>query len=85
MNWLELSVENVNKIIALNKKGTKVASLEEYVVEVQKSKKELFSNVVGQDSLTRFDKPKPKKRKERRNNRNKNRKRNKQRNQKKNA
>ena len=85
MNWLELSVENVNKIVALNKKGTKVASLEEYVVEVQESKKELFSNVVGQDSLTRFDKPKGKKRNKRRKGRNKNRKRSKNRNSKKNA
>ena len=85
MNWLELSVENVNKIIALNKKGTKVASLEEYVVEVQESKKELFSNVVGQDSLTRFDKPKGKKQSKRRKSRNKNRKRSKNRNSKKNA
>ncbi|WP_339703478.1 regulatory iron-sulfur-containing complex subunit RicT, partial [uncultured Marixanthomonas sp.] len=85
MNWLELSVENVNKIIALNKKGTKVASLEEYVVEVQESKKELFSNVVGQDSLTRFDQPKGKKRNKRRKSRNKNRNRSKNRNSKKNA
>lgn len=85
MNWLELSVENVNKIIALNKKGTKVASLEEYVVEVQESKKELFSNVVGQDSLTRFDQPKRKKRNKRRKSRNKSKKRSKNRNSKKNA
>jgi len=85
MNWLELSVKNVNKIIELNKKGTKVASLEEYVVEVQKSKEELFSNVVGQDSLTRFDQPKGKKRNKKRTSRNKSKNRSKHRNSKKNA
>lgn len=59
MNWHELSVEKVNEIIAINKKGNEVASLEEYVNEAPKiSNTELFSNVVGQDSLTRFDQPK---------------------------
>ncbi|MAN58711.1 MAG: hypothetical protein CMC08_02615 [Flavobacteriaceae bacterium] len=60
MNWHELTVENANKIIEINKKGKKVASLEEYVVEAKTTPKELFSNVVGQDSLTRFDQPKGK-------------------------
>ena len=48
----------MNDIISINKKGKKVASLEEYIEEVTVPDKELFSNVVGQDSLTRFDKPK---------------------------
>ncbi|NND88257.1 MAG: hypothetical protein HKM28_03310 [Flavobacteriaceae bacterium] len=59
MIWHEISVEKVNEIIAANKKGNAVASLEEYVNEAPKiSNTELFSNVVGQDSLTRFDQPK---------------------------
>lgn len=64
MNWHQLKVEKVNEIIALNKKGKKVASIEEYIEDVvAPSEKELFSNVVGQDSLTRFDQPKRSKRK----------------------
>ena len=81
MNWHKLSVEKANNIITINKKGQKVISLEEYVEEEQLPDINIFSNVVGQDSLTRFDKPKYK-----RNNRhNKNRNRNKFRNKKQNA
>lgn len=81
MNWHKLSVEKANNIITINKKGQKVISLEEYVEEEQQPDINIFSNVVGQDSLTRFDKPKHK-----RNNRhNKNRNRNKFRNKKQNA
>jgi len=66
MNWHEISVTKVNEILAINKKGNKVASLEEYVNEIPKiSNSELFSNVVGQDSLTRFDQPKRSKNKNR--------------------
>ncbi len=70
-NWHKIPVEKVNEIIELNNKGNKPASLEEYV-EVEKiSKDAIFSNVVGQDSLTRFDKPKKKRRTNRKqNNRN---------------
>lgn len=71
MNWHKISVDKANEIIALNKKGKKVASLEEFVVEESVSESKIFENVVGQDSLTRFDKPKPKNNR-RRNNRNKN-------------
>ena len=81
MNWHKLSVEKANNIITINKKGQKVISLEEYVEEEQLPDINIFSNVVGQDSLTRFDEPKYK-----RNNRhNKNRNRNKFRNKKQNA
>lgn len=57
-SWHQLSLEKVNEIIAVNKKGKKVASLEEFIEEIVIPDKELFSNVVGQDSLTRFDRPK---------------------------
>ncbi|MDB9858409.1 regulatory iron-sulfur-containing complex subunit RicT, partial [Flavobacteriaceae bacterium] len=58
MNWHELTLERVNEIIAANKKGNTVANLEDYKIETKIDDTELFSNVVGQDSLTRFDKPK---------------------------
>ena len=78
VNWHKISVDKANEIIALNKKGIKVMSLEEYVVEEQISETKIFENVVGQDSLTRFDKPKSKNNRKRNNRtRNKNKARNK--------
>jgi cell fate regulator YaaT (PSP1 superfamily) len=75
MNWHELKVSKVNEIIAINKKGDKVATLEEFKEEVYVDlEKEIYSNVVGQDSLTRFDQPK-RSNKKRRNTNSKNRKR----------
>ena len=52
MNWHELTLERVNEIIAANKKGNTVANLEDYKIETKIDDTELFSNVVGQDSLT---------------------------------
>ena len=69
MNWHELDLDKVNEIIAINKKGNTVTSLEEYVEEVTIDTTELFNNVVGQDSLTRFDAPKGQRNKKKRNNR----------------
>ena len=63
MNWHQLSLEKVRVIIEANKKGKKVSSLEEFVEEVFVSNKEIFSSVVGQDSITRFDRPKQNKNK----------------------
>ncbi|ALM08396.1 hypothetical protein SB49_11680 [Sediminicola sp. YIK13] len=62
-NWHALTKDQVNEILQKNKNNEKIASLEEYaadneVVGVEKEK--VFENVVGQDSLTRFDKPKQK-------------------------
>ncbi|RTE54916.1 hypothetical protein EHW67_07070 [Arenibacter aquaticus] len=73
-NWHVLSKDQVLEIVAKNKKKEKVASLEEYVTETLPEVEKVFENVVGQDSLTRFDKPK--KRRNNRNNRNKKKKRN---------
>jgi len=70
INWHKLTVEQVQEIITLNKEKKKVASLEEYASELIEDNKKEFENVVGQDSLTRFDTPK---RKGRNKNRNKNR------------
>ena len=70
MQWYKLTTDQANEIIALNKKGKKVPSLEEYASELIEETKIEFENVVGQDSLTRFDSPKS--RKKRRNNRRRN-------------
>lgn len=59
MNWHKITNAQANEIIVLNKDGKTVASLEEFASDVPgKSTKTDFGNVVGQDSLTRFDKPK---------------------------
>lgn len=73
MNWHELTAEKANEIIELNKNGKKPMALEEFVIEAPQAEKEPFSNVVGQDSLTRFDKPKQKTKKRRNKSPNKNR------------
>ncbi len=70
MNWHKISVDKANEIIALNKKGEKVSSLEDFEEEESVSESKIFENVVGQDSLTRFDKPKQKNNR-RKNNQNK--------------
>jgi cell fate regulator YaaT (PSP1 superfamily) len=59
MNWHKITTEQANEIIALNRKNQPVASLEEYASELMSDTKSEFENVVGQDSLTRFDSPKP--------------------------
>ncbi|MEP5340031.1 MAG: regulatory iron-sulfur-containing complex subunit RicT [Algibacter sp.] len=59
MNWYKITTEQANEIIDLNKKNEKIASLEEYASDLIEEAKVEFENVVGQDSLTRFDSPKP--------------------------
>ena len=74
-NWHSLTKEQVKEILDKNKAKKPVASLEEFAVEnIEEEEEELiFENVVGQDSLTRFDRPKRKNKggnnKKRRNNR----------------
>jgi len=68
MQWHQLSTERANEIIALNKNKKKARSLEEFAFEIEMPKEEkVFTNVVGQDSLTRFDKAKKPRRKNRNN------------------
>lgn len=55
-NWHTLTAEQANTIIKANSKKEPVSSLEEYAVELQQESKPDFTNAVGQDSLTRFDK-----------------------------
>ena len=58
-NLITLPSSRVFEIIALNKRGIKVDALEESKEETVRKE---FSDVVGQDSLTRFDKTKKNKR-----------------------
>jgi cell fate regulator YaaT (PSP1 superfamily) len=74
MNWFVLTVDQANEIIALNAQNKKAQSLEEYAEELKEETKVEFENVVGQDSLTRFDSPKHNNKRRNNRNRNKNRK-----------
>lgn len=71
MNWHKLTIDQAKEIIELNANRKKAVSLEEYAEELIEDTKTDFENVVGQDSLTRFDSPRRKKK--RRNNRSRNR------------
>ncbi len=68
MNWHQLNTKQAKHIIESAKNGKIVASIEEYSSELEciEEQKKDFNNVVGQDSLTRFDKPKRKKNNNRR-------------------
>ncbi|MAW96061.1 MULTISPECIES: regulatory iron-sulfur-containing complex subunit RicT [unclassified Leeuwenhoekiella] len=58
MNWHKLTTDQANEILEKNKTSKPVASLEEYAADLVTDTKVDFGNVVGQDSLTRFDTPK---------------------------
>ena len=58
MNWHKITTAQANEIIEINKKNKKVVSLEDYASTLVEDAKTEFENVVGQDSLTRFDSPK---------------------------
>ncbi|HMB61653.1 MAG TPA: regulatory iron-sulfur-containing complex subunit RicT [Eudoraea sp.] len=57
-NWHELTKQQVHEIIERNNKKEKVHGLEEYAADNMREEQVVFENVVGQDSLTRFDRPK---------------------------
>jgi len=62
-HWHVLQIEQVKEIIAINKQKKKVAAIEDFAIEItEEAVENNFQNVVGQDSLTRFDQPKKKKR-----------------------
>ncbi|GAL65233.1 PSP1 domain-containing protein [Jejuia pallidilutea] len=69
MNWHKITVQQANEIIEINSQNKTVTSLEEYALDLAEDTKVEFENVVGQDSLTRFDSPK--RNKKRKNNRRK--------------
>jgi len=60
--WFKLSLDQVHEILELNEDGELASPLEEYESEIQEEVKVDFENVVGQDSLTRFDEPKKRRR-----------------------
>jgi len=70
INWHIITTQHANEIIALNKEGEKSKSLEDYASELEEDKP-VFTDLVGQESLTRFDRPKRRK-KNRRNRKNRN-------------
>jgi cell fate regulator YaaT (PSP1 superfamily) len=61
--WVQLSVERIKEIIALNKKSIKPDELKTDIEVITKEKLLDYENVVGQDSITRLDKKKKKKKK----------------------
>ncbi len=71
VHWHKLTVDQTNQIIDQNKQNKKAQSLEDYALDLESVEESSFTDVVGQDSLTRFDKPKYKRRRNKgRNNRN---------------
>ncbi len=75
MTWHLLSNDQASEIVRKNRAKEPVASLEEFALDLPpKEEEKVFENVVGQDSLNRFDRPKSKNNKNKRNNnRNRNR------------
>jgi cell fate regulator YaaT (PSP1 superfamily) len=61
-NWHVLNIEQVKEIVEENKKKIRVSSLEDFAVEIVQENKKDFNNAMGQESITRFDQPKNKKR-----------------------
>lgn len=63
-NLITISTKRAKEIISLNKKGEKPEIIVEIIIEEKKVVPVVdYENVVGQDSLTRFDKQKSQKRK----------------------
>ena len=64
MNWHLLTTDQVKQIMELNKAKKTVLSLEDFSQEIKiDTPNKVFENVVGQDSLNRFDRPKQRKNK----------------------
>jgi cell fate regulator YaaT (PSP1 superfamily) len=59
--WYKLGLSQLKEIIESNKGGEVVTSLEDFELDVITDTKIDFEDAVGQDSLTRFDQPKTKK------------------------
>jgi cell fate regulator YaaT (PSP1 superfamily) len=62
-NFIPVPVERVNAIVEINKRGEKAEGLLNTKESVKAIKQPDYENVVGQDSLTRFDHMKGKKKK----------------------
>lgn len=64
-NWVPLHIDRVKEIHLLNKEGKKPEDLREVMIEIEPKEKVIeydYENVVGQDSLTRLDDNKKKRR-----------------------
>ena len=73
INWHLLTTDQVKKIIELNKAKKTVLSLEDFSQEINvEAPNKVFENVVGQESLNRFDRPKQRKNKNKSRSRKKN-------------
>ena len=66
--WHALSKEQVHQIMESNKSKKPVMSLEEYAADNIRDDSLIFENAVGQDSLTRFDRPRRKRKKKKKGN-----------------
>ncbi|PCJ87483.1 MAG: hypothetical protein COA57_04725 [Flavobacteriales bacterium] len=66
--FIPLQVDRVKEILNMNQQGEKPFELNDFV-EVEQKPKLGFENVVGQDSLTRFDRKKSRRKKNRHRNR----------------
>lgn len=53
--FIELSLERVNEILSMNKKGQEVDEIKDFKAQVKVEVQPEYANVVGQDDLTRFD------------------------------
>ncbi len=71
-HWHTLTKDQVKEILQKNKSKEKVASLEIYATHNLEREAPLFDHAAGQDSLTRFDRPKNKKRRKKNNKRRRN-------------
>jgi cell fate regulator YaaT (PSP1 superfamily) len=61
-HFIELNLDKVQEVLAQNKQGKSPESLEMFVQAYVEEPKHDYENVVGQDSITRFDKNRPSKR-----------------------
>ena len=61
-----VSVDRAKEVIRLNKKGKKVEKLADRIIIDPATKVKGFKDVIAQESLTRFDEPKPRHRKKKR-------------------
>src|SRR5690606_34356150 len=62
-NWYKLEVSQVKELLEMNKQGKIIDTIEDYVCDEEPA--EVKSNVIAEDSLSRFDQPKRKKRPQR--------------------
>jgi cell fate regulator YaaT (PSP1 superfamily) len=67
-NFIALDVDRVKHILELNKKGEFPDDLKDFEKMIVQEKKPDYENVVGQDSLTRFDQKRNKKKKKKKRN-----------------